>query len=84
MELEQAVLEAIKLKLVDTFKKVQIKTSVEGREIVIRISIPNEIMQVQELKYSPQHMIPTGEATITGLTNLDEEAQKAANELLGL
>lgn len=72
MELEQAVVEAIKQKLIDTFKKVHIKTSLEGREIVIRISIPDEIMQT---KLSPQISVQN--------SDLDEEALAAEKELLG-
>lgn len=82
MELEQAVLEAIKLKLVDTFKKVQIKSSLEGREIVIRISIPSEIMQIQEVSnYKTGGGVPYLGHVIG--ENLDTEAEAAAKELLG-
>lgn len=75
-ELELAVLDAIKLQLVDTFKKVSISCGVEEREVVIRISIPEEIMQVQSI-------IGSQNSPLRPLIGLDNEAQNAAQELLG-
>lgn len=76
MDIEKVALEAIKQKIEDMFKKVQVHSSIEGREIVFRISIPNELMQIQEN--------PLREVTGPSQGNLDTEAQNAANELLGL
>jgi hypothetical protein len=81
-ELELAVLDAIKLQLVDTFKKVSISCAVEEREVVIRISIPEEIMQVKkepDLVYDGK-----GNTGFKIANGLDQEANDAANELLGL
>ena len=78
MDLETAVLEAIKLKLVDTFKKVSIKVAIEDREIVMRVSIPDEIMQNPDLVYDGK-----GNTGFGGATDLDKEASLAQKELMG-
>lgn len=82
MELEEAVLEAIKQKLVDTFSKINVSSIVEGKDIVIRINLPEEIMRTQELiKEFPQKNTAT---RIMGLNNnLDKEAQAAKHDLIG-
>lgn len=79
MELEQAVVEAIKQKLVDTFKKITITPAIEDREIVIRISIPDEIMQIPK-KLSVSNISNHG---VDDANDLDTDAQAAARELLG-
>lgn len=78
MDIEKVALEAIKQKIEEIFKKVQVKSSLEGREIVIRISIPNEIMQIQ-----PELRISTPLDNRINCGDLDAQAQLAADELLG-
>lgn len=89
MDLEQAVIEAIKLKLTDTFKKVSISTSLEGRDIVIRISIPEEIMLQPALSIRNMQAIDAvnlqrlNNNDISPVSDLDIEAQLAHTELTG-
>lgn len=75
MDLEQACLEAIKQKLVDTFKKVTVSAAIEGREVVFRISIPSEIM-VESAYRAPAYGVVKQEG-------MDREATAAMKELLG-
>lgn len=80
MDIEKVALEAIKQKIEEIFKKVTVSTVLDGRDILIRITIPNELGQ------TPERMVikPSSEFSINGSSNLDAEAQSAANELLGL
>ncbi len=80
MDIERVALEAIKQKIEEIFKKVQVKSSIEGREIVFRLSIPNELMQIQE---NPLRASGNSRPQISN-SELDSEAQKAQNELLGI
>jgi len=83
LDIEKVALEAIKQKIEEIFKKVQIKSAIEGRDIVFRISIPNEIMQIQENPLRQNFTnINTNTASIAS-SNLDAEAEAAARELLG-
>jgi hypothetical protein len=80
MDIEKVALEAIKQKIEEIFKKVQVNTILEGRDIVVRITLPTEIMQYPKENY----LVPRRDTSVATLTNLDDEAQKAADELLGL
>lgn len=74
MDLERVALEAVKLKVQEIFNKINVTTSIEGKNILIRIELPQEIMnEVNSIEQSNQPAMP----------GLDKEAQAAANELLG-
>jgi len=74
MDVERVVLEAIKQKLEDTFKKINVSTSFEGQDIVIRITIPN-------IKVGPKVTDLTNFEN-TDFENLDDEALQAQKELM--
>ncbi len=76
MDLEKVALEAVKIKIGDIFDKITVTTVMEGRDIVLRISLPSEIMKYKETDRTNLQFM--------GNSNLDKEAQAAANELLGL
>lgn len=76
MDLEAVALQAVKIKIQEIFDTINVSTVMEGRDIVIRISLPSEIMNsspIETMQRQPLNMIP----------DLDTEAQAAANELLG-
>lgn len=78
MDLEKVALEAVKVKIQEIFDGISVSTAMEGKDIVIRVSLPQEIMNRKET-----------DMEVTDITNsqfipgLDKQAQAAANELLG-
>lgn len=82
MNLEEVALQAVKVKIQEIFDTVQVSTFMEGKDIVIRISLPSEIMNVDNpnVGYNTDG-IPVVKNNPN--SNLDSQAQSAANELLG-
>lgn len=80
MDLEKVALEAVKIKIQEIFDEIIVSTAMEGRDIVIRISLPDEIM-----KNRPPVIMHTllKDKPFVINSDLDKEAQLAANELLG-
>lgn len=83
MDLERVALEAVKVKIQEIFDEIIVTTAMEGKDIVIRISLPQEVMNKQEppMIWAPGNILPTVHKLLDN--SLDKEAQAAANELLG-
>ncbi len=81
MELEQAVLEAIKSKLKDVFDEILVTVAMEGKDIVIRIGLPEDMMNKKE---SDKDVTDRTNLQFMPKSNLDTQAQSAATELLGI
>lgn len=80
MDLEKVALEAVKIKIQEIFDKITVNTEMEGKDIVIRIKLADEIMNIEEPKFYGKG-IP--EIIREANKGLDKEAQAAADELLG-
>ena len=81
MDLEKVALEAVKIKIQEIFDKINVVTEMEGKDIVIRIKLTDEIMN----KQSPIINYPLGANKMGSVdSDLDLKAQAAANELLGI
>lgn len=80
MDLEKVAVQAVKEKIQEVFDKITVTTEMEGKDIVIRIKLGDEIMNNHPDKLAVDLM--TKHAFNTDL-GLDKEAQAAANELLG-
>ncbi len=80
LDLEAVALEAVKVKIQEIFDEIIISTSMEGRDIVIRISLPDEIMKNKEID---KEVTDRTNLQFMPKSNLDKEAQAAADELLG-
>lgn len=76
MDLEKVAIEAVKVKIQELFDEILVSTAMEGKDIVIRISLPSEIMN--KVAADVDVSIPNA---VGG--NLDKEAQAAAADLLG-
>lgn len=83
MDLEKVALEAVKVKITEIFSQISVTTAMEGKNIVIRIALPEEIMNC-EYKHVEINAHVSGPADNVYTNNLDQEAQQAANELLGI
>ncbi len=85
MNLEEVALNAVKVKIQEIFDTIQVSTVMEGKDIVIRISLPNDIMNAVNNESANIGYDETGSPTkrIPIKSNLDLQAQAAANELLG-
>lgn len=88
IDLEKVALEAVKVKIQEIFDEILVTTAMEGKDIVIRIKLPDEIMK----KTTEKILVGTGRSREEANYNLehnpeirylDKEAQSAANELLG-
>lgn len=81
MDLEAVALEAVKIKIQEIFDKITVSTEMDGKDIVIRIKLADEIMnnETSSIKIRPGE-IPYSDHEMRGL---DKDAQAAANELLG-
>lgn len=79
MDLEKVALEAVKVKIQEIFDKITVNTEMDGKDIVIRIKLADEIMNFDQYRTNTTTQLPLN----TGHKYLDKEAQSAANELLG-
>lgn len=83
MELEQAVLEAIKQKLEDTFRRVKINVNTDGKQVNIVISLPDDIGKIESDMEVTDRLNLNAINAFKPNRNLDKEAQAAQDELLG-
>ncbi len=84
MDLEKVALEAVKVKIQEIFDGISITTNMEGKSIVIKINLPNEIgnkIIIPPGFHSDDRGFAQNDAT---KLDLDREAQSAADELLGV
>lgn len=85
MDLEKVALEAVKIKIQEIFDEIIVSTGMEGKDIVIRISLPDEIMKNTVNAVRIKSMEESDTYNLNKLNeHLDAEAQAAANELLGI
>lgn len=83
MDLENVALEAVKVKIQEIFNKVAVSTAIEGKDIVIRISLPDEIRRNNTSYDAIDKSSISAMNTFKPSSNLDQEAQAAADDLLG-
>ena len=80
MDLERVALEAVKIKIQEIFDKITVTTEMQGKDIVIRIKLPEEVMNT---KPTIPYNLKFDDGSNKQLVGLDSYAQEAANELLG-
>lgn len=83
MDLEKVALEAVKVKIGEIFDKISITAEMEGRSIVLRINLPDEIMNTHPDAIIAKVFKNSFSTTVFN-NDLDKEAQQAADELLGV
>lgn len=79
MDLERVALEAVKVKIQEIFDEILVTAHMEGKSIVIKIALPDEIMN----RETSHKVHIQAREEFTKNNNLDKEAQAAADELLG-
>lgn len=81
MDLERVALEAVKVKIQEIFDSISVSTVMEGKDIIIRVSLPEKIMNVTKATplYDGAGTPNLGHATV----GLDQDAQAAAKDILG-
>lgn len=82
--MEKVALEAVKVKIQEIFDEILVTAQMEGKNIVIRIALPDDIMNrvsVPQTTFMGAGTTNLGHAT-SGI--LDKEAQDAANDILGI
>lgn len=82
MDLEKVALEAVRVKISEIFDKISVTANMEGKSIILRINLPDEIMNVNKLLDKFPKTETATRATALN-SKLDQEAQQAQDELLG-
>lgn len=85
LDLEKVALEAVKIKIGEIFDKINVSVAMEAKDIVIRIGLPEEIMN-QPVTGNIDRLVTPNMGYAGGSKNiqgLDKEANAAAQELLG-
>lgn len=83
MDLEKVALEAVKVKIQEIFDEIIVSTAMDGKDIVIRISLPFKPIDLELSQETKNRIIKDVTSSYKDIANLDKEAQAAADELLG-